>query len=103
MCPLRYPFERRSVTPDNRQSIKSVLLAVATLGQEEQPELYRHIHPHGHATAKLARHFAAAIRCADEFHGPSLDEIELGAHLHDFGKYLISKSILLKPGPLTEE
>jgi HD-GYP domain-containing protein (c-di-GMP phosphodiesterase class II) len=32
----------------------------------------------------------------------TLDEIELGAHLHDVGKYLIAKSILLKPGPLDE-
>jgi HD-GYP domain-containing protein (c-di-GMP phosphodiesterase class II) len=32
----------------------------------------------------------------------SLEEIEVGAHLHDFGKYLIPKNLLLKPGPLSD-
>lgn len=76
---------------------QAVLRAVASLGREEQPELYRHVYPHGHATAKLARAFATYLGCAD---APALDELELGAHLHDVGKYLIAKSILLKPGPL---
>ena len=76
---------------------RAVLRAVAGLGREEHPELYRHVYPHGHATAKLARAFASSLRCAG---APTLDEIELGAHLHDVGKYLIAKSILLKPGPL---
>jgi HD-GYP domain-containing protein (c-di-GMP phosphodiesterase class II) len=61
--------------------------------------MYRHVHPHCHATARLARSFAAAIGLGSGAH--ALDEIELGAHLHDFGKYLIAESILLKPGPLT--
>jgi putative two-component system response regulator len=104
MYPL-HPFvpQNRSITAVNRWAIKSVLVAVAMLGQEEQPELYRHVHPHGHATARLARAFAESAGCADDFNGLTLDEIELGAHLHDFGKYLIAKSILLKPGPLTDE
>jgi HD-GYP domain-containing protein (c-di-GMP phosphodiesterase class II) len=71
------------------------------LGRDERPRLYRHVHPHGHATARLARSFAAALGCAAA-RAPTLDEIELGAHLHDFGKYLIAESILLKPGPLTD-
>lgn len=78
---------------------QTLLQAAASLGRDEQPRLYRHVHPHGHATARLARSFAAAIGCAG---APALDEIELGAHLHDFGKYLIAESILLKPGPLTD-
>ncbi|MDQ3917028.1 MAG: HD domain-containing protein [Acidobacteriota bacterium] len=76
---------------------RAVLRAVAGLGREAHPELYRHVYPHGHATAKLARAFTSYLRCAGT---PTLDEIELGAHLHDVGKYLIAKSILLKPGPL---
>jgi putative two-component system response regulator len=82
-------------------AIRSLLRAAASLGRDEQPRLYRHIHPHGHATARLARSFAAAIGCAGSG-AAALDEIELGAHLHDFGKYLIAESILLKPGPLTD-
>lgn len=80
-------------------AIRALLLAASSLGRDEHPRLYRHVHPHGHATARLARSFAAALGCA----GPaSLDEIELGAHLHDFGKYLIAESIILKPGPLSD-
>src|SRR4051812_15777931 len=82
-------------------AIQSLLRAAAELGRDEQPRLYRHVHPHGHATARLARSFAAAIGAGAYAH--TLDEIELGAHLHDFGKYLIAESILLKPGPLTPE
>jgi putative two-component system response regulator len=32
-----------------------------------------------------------------------LEEIVISAHLHDFGKYFISPSILLKPGALSED
>jgi HD-GYP domain-containing protein (c-di-GMP phosphodiesterase class II) len=93
------PLSRRAPAA-GRQAILSVLEAAASLGREEQPELYRHVHPHAQATARLARSFATALGC---FGGArALDEVELGAHLHDFGKYLIAKSILLKPGPLSE-
>ena len=90
-----------SVTTDGRRATQAVLRAAAALGREEQPELYRHVHPHGRATAILARSFAAAI--GQTGGGPTPEEVELGAHLHDFGKYLIPKSLLLKPGPLSEE
>jgi len=82
-------------------AIHALLSAAAELGRDEQPRLYRHVHPHGHATARLARSFAAAIGAGS--YARTLDDIELGAHLHDFGKYLIAESILLKPGPLTPE
>ena len=91
----------RTQAGSGRPAIQTLLLAAASLGRDEQPRLYRHVHPHGHATARLARSFAAAIGCADSG-APTLDEIELGAHLHDLGKYLVAESILLKPGPLTE-
>ncbi len=91
----------RGVSTDGRSAAQVVLRAAASLGREEQPEVYRHVHPHGRATAILARSFAAAIRQWGG--GPTLDELEIGAHLHDFGKYLIPESLLLKPGPLTEE
>jgi HD-GYP domain-containing protein (c-di-GMP phosphodiesterase class II) len=97
------PQGRRVSTP-SRRAIRSVLQAAASLGRREQPELYRHVHPHGQATARLARSFAASLGHFDGCGGrPTLDELELGAHLHDFGKYLIAKSILLKPGPLSAD
>jgi two-component system cell cycle response regulator len=89
----------RSGFSAERFTSRALLHAVASLGREEQPELYRHVHPHGHATAALAKVFAASLRNGGV---PTLGEIELGAHLHDLGKYLIPKSILLKPGPLDE-
>ena len=96
-----HPFVPLGRTPAgaNRMAVQALLLAASSLGRDEHPRLYRHVHPHGHATAKLARSFAAALGYAG---APALDEIELGAHLHDFGKYLIAESILLKPGPLNE-
>ena len=93
---------RQHETVGIEQRVFRVLLrAVATFRQSEQPEMYAHVHPHCHATAKLARAFAAELIHAEADH--TLDEIELGAYVHDIGKYLIPKSILLKPGPLTAE
>jgi len=91
----------RSVAASGRWATRAVLLAAAALGREEQPEVYRHVYPHGRATAIMARSFAEAF--VPWGRGPTLEEVELGAHLHDFGKYLIAKSVLLKPGPLSEE
>jgi HD-GYP domain-containing protein (c-di-GMP phosphodiesterase class II) len=65
--------------------------------------MYGHVHPHGHATAKLSRTFAAALSLRRAADRRALDEIELGAYLHDIGKYLIPASVLLKPGPLSPE
>jgi len=95
-----YVPQGRGVTAAGRCATQAILLAAAALGREEQPEVYRHVHPHGRATAALARSFADAV-CPGG--GPSLDEVALGAHLHDFGKYLIPRSVLLKPGPLSDE
>jgi HD-GYP domain-containing protein (c-di-GMP phosphodiesterase class II) len=82
-------------------SLPNLLVAFATFRQNVQPEWFAHIHPHGHATARLARSFTAA--CVTPVSKTTLDEIEFGAYLHDIGKYLIPKEILFKPGPLEEE
>ena len=96
-----HPFvPLRRTQAGSRPAFRALLLAATALGRDERPRLYRHVHPHGHATAKIARAFAAALGRPG---APLLDEIELGAHLHDLGKYLIAESIILKPGPLTEE
>jgi len=95
---------RQYETAGIEQKVFRVLLrAIATFRQSEQPEMYAHVHPHCHATAKLARAFAAELTHTDASREHTLDEIELGAYVHDIGKYLIPKSILLKPGPLTAE
>lgn len=82
-------------------AIKNLIQAVETFRLKEQPEWFKHIHPHSRSTARLARCFAA--RYSDRMRGATLDEIECGAHLHDIGKYLISREILLKPDSLNKE
>ncbi len=82
-------------------TLPNLLLAFATFRQKVQPEWFAHIYSHGHATARLARSFTAA--CDKTASKATLDEIEFGAYIHDIGKYLIPKKILLKPGPLSEE
>jgi HD-GYP domain-containing protein (c-di-GMP phosphodiesterase class II) len=84
-------------------SIRDILRAASKFRRSEQPEIYAHVHPHGHATAKLSRAFAAALMRRRAAAAHALDEIELGAYLHDIGKYLIPESVLLKPGPLSAE
>ena len=90
------------VAVSNRK-IRALLQTVATFRRSEQPGHYEHIHPHSHATAQLSRSFAAALMRHDAAGSGRLDEIELGAHFHDIGKYVVPESILLKPGPLTAE
>ena len=82
-------------------TLQNLLLAFATFRQRLQPEWYAHVHSHGHATARVARCFAA--RCARIKNKSTLDEIEFGAHMHDIGKYLVAKEILFKPDVLDEE
>ena len=81
-------------------TLPNLLVAFATFRQKVQPEWFAHIHSHGHAAARLARSFTAA--CVKTASKATLDEIEFGAYMHDIGKYLIRKEILLKPGPLDE-
>ena len=57
-----YVPQGRGVTAAGRCATQAILLAAAAaLGREEQPEVYRHVHPHGRATAALARSFADAV------------------------------------------
>jgi len=98
-----YSFRRSQTVAVGQRRIRDLIRAAATFRQSEQPEMYGHVHPHGHATAKLSRSFAAALMRDRAARGHSPDEIELGAYLHDIGKYLVPESILLKPGPLSDE
>jgi HD-GYP domain-containing protein (c-di-GMP phosphodiesterase class II) len=101
---MKYPL-----TPDvNSQTVSikqlsGLIRVINTISQQTQPEIFTHVQPHAHATAKLARQFAAAVECSGGSSCPTLEEIEFGAHLHDVGKYFIAASVLLKPGALDEE
>lgn len=98
--PQRYLL-RYSKGEMSELSLTNLMLAFATFRQNVQPEWFAYIHPHGHATARLARSFTAA--CVKTLSTATLDEIEFGAYLHDIGKYLIPKEILFTAGPLEEK
>jgi putative two-component system response regulator len=70
---------------------------------KDKPETFAHVHPHAHATARLARLFATLCGCGSRNDGPTLAEIEYSAYMHDIGKYFIEPSVLLKPGTLDKE
>lgn len=46
--------------------------------------------------------WACRLGAALGLEGPALEELRLGAYLHDLGKLSISDTVLLKPGPLDE-
>lgn len=54
---------------------------------------------HGRRTARLARDIATEMALPDD----EIDQLHVGAQLHDIGKLFISRSILDQPGPLTDE
>jgi HD-GYP domain-containing protein (c-di-GMP phosphodiesterase class II) len=101
---MKYPLvlEAGSNTV-GRKTLSNLIRIISTVSKEAEPELFAHVQPHAHATAQLARHFAAACGCSGGNSGPSPGEIEIGAYLHDIGNYFIATSILLKPGALDEE
>jgi HD-GYP domain-containing protein (c-di-GMP phosphodiesterase class II) len=97
-----------SVTRSDGRAVDSgarrlVVREVARVERRSQPELFAHVQPHAHATARLTRLFAATRARINDDYGPTLDEIEYGAFMHDIGKYFIASSVLLKPGLLDEE
>lgn len=75
MHPFVSLFRTQAVA--GRTAIQTQPLAAASPGRDERPLLYRHVHPHGHATARLARSFADAIGCAG-YGAPSLDDFRDG-------------------------
>ena len=87
----------------SERALSRLIRVISTVSKDAEPELFAHVQPHAHATTQLARYFAAACGCSGGSSGPSLGEVELGAYLHDIGKFFIAPSILLKPDVLDEE
>lgn len=83
--------------------LREAVRIIALVGQNNQPEIFAHIQPHAHATANLTRRFAIACGCSGNSKMPKLEELEVGAYVHDVGKYFIAPAVLLKPGELDEE
>lgn len=88
---------------DGYDLLKAIQESVATVGHGAAPAIFAHVQPHAHATARLVRYFAATCGIDNGIRGPTLDEVEFSARMHDIGKYFIAPSVLLKPGPLDEE
>ena len=93
---------RKVIDSFSESTLHALQRACATVGQKARPEVFRHIQPHSHATARLARHFVTSCYRHSARLGPTPEEIECGAYLHDVGKYFIRDSVLLKPGALDE-
>ncbi|HEX8845966.1 MAG TPA: HD domain-containing phosphohydrolase [Pyrinomonadaceae bacterium] len=87
----------------DQRALHTVVRMIARTEQKDQPETFAHVHPHAHATARLARLFATFCGCDAGSGGATLAEIEYSAHMHDVGKYFILPSVLLKPGALDED
>jgi putative two-component system response regulator len=91
-----------SVARFNRRAWSDTLRALTVVGRNLEPAIFNHFQPHAHATARLARHFAAYL-FGDGKYRNWLDEIEYAAYMHDVGKYFIAPEILLKPDLLDDE
>src|SRR2546421_3275545 len=91
---------RRDTNSFHGVALHALQHTFATVGQKARPEAFTHIQPHSHATARLARHFVTS--CCRNVNGPTPEEVQCGAYLHDIGKYFIRDSVLLKPGALDE-
>ncbi len=59
--------------------------------------------PYTAGHSRRVSEYSCAIARTMGITGPALDELRIGALLHDIGKIGISDSILLKPGRLTDE
>lgn len=92
-----------SISALDQRALHAVVRMVARVEQKDQPDTFAHMHPHAHATARLARLFASFCGCDSVSGGLTLAEIEYSAHMHDIGKYFIMPSVLLKPGSLDED
>lgn len=83
--------------------LREVTKVIALVGRKPQPEIFEHVQPHAHSTANLTRRFALANGYVSRGKMPTLEELEVGAYLHDVGKYLIAPSVLLKSGEFDDD
>ncbi|PYS82901.1 MAG: hypothetical protein DMF67_11040 [Acidobacteria bacterium] len=83
--------------------LRLILRLIASAGREAQPAMFAHVHPHGHATARVAVHLASAVMPNVRKGTRPFHELAFGAHVHDIGKYLVRTEVLLKPDRLDEE
>lgn len=97
------PAARSIVRILDEKALQVFVRMIAHTEQKDQPETFAHVHPHAHATARLARLFGASCGCGSRTSGPTLAEIQYGAYAHDIGKFFIDPSVLLKPGALDKD
>ena len=101
---MKFPqLTRADTISANIIGLREVTKVISLVGRKTQPEIFAHVQPHAHATANLVCRFAIACGCAGRGNQPALEELEVGAYMHDVGKYFIAPSLLLKPGELDEE
>lgn len=102
---MEYSFTTQPVVGQgvDSRALQAVARIVGRVERKNQPQVFAHVQPHAHATARLSRFFAAECLRGKNHRRPTLDEIEFGALMHDIGKYFTASAVLLKPAALDEE
>lgn len=88
-------FERDTVMDDGTSAALPPLVEMVDLLEERDAELSAH--------GLRVSAYAEAIAREMGLPAPAISRVRLAARLHDLGKVWISRDILEKPGPLTEE
>ncbi len=102
-------FEHAFIHDDQTNDLKSIvdqLLSQMSVQQEEAISLLADLFIADDYTFQHSLNvtiYSLAIGMKLNYTQKELSELGLGALLHDIGKVFIDKSILLKPGPLTNE
>ena len=84
------PVTQSSGRAVDSRVLQTVVRMVARVERKYQPEMFTHVNPHAHATARLSRIFATTCNSQMGSVAATLDEIEFGALMHDIGKYFIA-------------
>ncbi len=79
------------------------LLGLVSVAETRDPDTGHHIIRTQYFVKTLAEYLGKQSRFHDELTGDNIEAIVKSAPLHDIGKVGVPDSILLKPGPLTDE
>ncbi len=82
---------------------KNFIYAMAKLSEAKEDINGSHLKNVGENCKLLAMSLQLSPKFEKEISNAFVENIEIAAALHDIGKITVSDSILLKPGPLTEE
>lgn len=99
----RVSFEVAERTRLFSQVQDATVLAIASLAEDQQPNVHNHILRTQHYVAALARELRFNPRFARELTDDNIALLFRAAPLHDIGKIGVPDAILKKPGKLTSD